>query len=318
MDISSKDCKKPSQSSALSEGDNKTLPLMGKILNIGSLNIDYVYNVNLFVQPGETISSSGYTKFMGGKGANQSAAIAKAGVNVTHAGRIGNDGEFLKDKLKKTGVNTELIETLDMPTGHAIIQVADSGENSIILHGGANTSLDETFINRVFDLFEKNDVLLTQNETNLVPLILNKAAEKEMFVIFNPAPMTLNVKSYPLDKVDMLIINETEGALLTGFNNPKDIISSLVKSYPKTRLVLTLGKDGVIFQYREMNFYIEACDVEVVDTTAAGDTFIGYLIAGMMSSENNIETALRSAAFAAEICVQKKGAFDSIPYKSEL
>ena len=291
--------------------------LKSKVLNFGSLNIDHVYSVQSFVQPGETISSIEYTKFAGGKGANQSIALARAGANITHAGKIGEDGLFIKEQLNDSGVNTTFVEVSAVPTGHAIIQVDKNGENSIILHGGANVALDEAFINSVLDLYSAGDILLTQNETNLVPLILEKAKEKGLFIVFNPAPMTQEVKLYPLEKIDMLIINETEGATLTGLLQPAEIIASLADLYPHIRLVLTLGKDGLIYHDTQLDITMKANEVKVVDTTAAGDTFIGYLIATMISN-NNIENALKQAMFAAEVCVQRKGAAGSIPKISEL
>jgi len=290
----------------------------GRVLNFGSLNIDHVYKVSSFVQPGETVASLEYARFAGGKGANQSVALARAGSNVAHAGKIGPDASFMREMLQESGVNTEFVEEISMPSGHAVIQVDESGENSIILHGGANHAFDEAFLERVFESYGESDVLLTQNETNMVPEILEKAAEKKMLVVFNPAPMTCDVKSYPLEKIDILIINETEGMALTDCRNPVDIIAELTQLYPRMRVVLTLGGEGVIYgDSHENHISVNACNVDVVDTTAAGDTFIGYFLNSILSESDNIENALKNAAFAAGICVQREGAVESIPERSE-
>ena len=123
-----------------------------KIINFGSINIDHVYGVEHFVRPGETLESESYALFSGGKGANQSIALARAGAEVIHAGKVGADGAWLKTKLQESGVDVSLVEMVDLPTGHAVIQVNSEGENAIIIHGGANRSVSKANIKKVLDI----------------------------------------------------------------------------------------------------------------------------------------------------------------------
>ena len=146
-----------------------------KIINFGSINIDHVYGVEHFVRPGETLESESYSVFSGGKGANQSIALARAGAEVLHAGKVGADGGWLKTKLRDNGVDVSLVETVDLPTGHAVIQVNSEGENAIIIHGGANRTFSSADIDKVLESAEAGDYLLLQNEINAVEKVLEKA-----------------------------------------------------------------------------------------------------------------------------------------------
>ena len=286
--------------------------------NFGSLNIDHVYSVEKFVQPGETIASLGYQQFLGGKGCNQSVALAYAGANVTHVGRIGIKGAWLKDQLSESGVDVSLISTGPEPTGHAIIQVSKLGENSIIVFGGANQTLGEADVDNILKAAEPGDCVLTQNETSCIELLLNRAREKRLFTVFNPAPFTESVQKYPLDKVDLLVINETEGNGLTEKSAPDEILAALLQRYPDSRIVLTLGNKGARYLDKEIEISVPAVKVDdVVDTTAAGDTFIGYFLAEF-SKGSNIEYCLKLACKASAICVRRTGAVDSIPKRKEV
>lgn len=159
-----------------------------KVLNFGSLNIDFVYRLEHIAHPGETISSYNLEIFPGGKGLNQSVALARAGADVYHAGMIGEDGEFLRDICRKSGVNTDNIKQIEIRTGNAIIQVADSGDNCIVLYPGANREITTDFIDSVLSVFGKDDVLLLQNEINLVDYLIDASKKKGMKVILNPSP----------------------------------------------------------------------------------------------------------------------------------
>ena len=284
-----------------------------KIINFGSLNIDHVYQVEHFVQPGETITSSGYQMYSGGKGLNQSIALARAGANVCHAGKIGRDGEHLSTKLSEAGVDSTLITIGEAPTGHAIIQVSPDGENSIIVEGGANRTITSSDIDRVMSTISDNDWLLLQNEINAISLILEKTRNCPYSVVFNPAPMTPDIQHLPLELVDILIINEVEGANLTNEQKPSAILDSLLKRYPAMQIVLTLGKSGAIYVDKNQRINQEGFKVEAVDTTAAGDTFIGFFTA-LVSSGSQVNEALRIACRASSICVTRHGAADSIPF----
>ena len=162
-----------------------------KILNIGSLNIDDVYSVEHFVRAGETISSTSYDRFCGGKGLNQSIALANAGAEASHAGAIGSDGQILKERLEQAGVDTSLIRISTTPTGRAIIQVVPEGENSIILFKGANHCLNAEDINSMLENFAAGDILLLQNEINNIDLIIKEAYNKGMRIALNPARWTV-------------------------------------------------------------------------------------------------------------------------------
>ena len=283
-----------------------------KILNFGSINIDFVYTLSHFVQPGETISSKAFQTFIGGKGCNQSAAIAKAGVDVFHAGNISESGLFIKEQLEKWNVSTNFINTVEEATGHAIIQVNDSGENAIIIHGGANQTISDTQIDDTLAYFEQGDFLILQNEISRIDTIIAKAKSKGMTVFFNPAPMTAAVQDYPLHLVDFFIVNETEGQQLTGETETTAIIHQMKKTFPEAAIIMTLGKKGVLYTKGEAWLEQAAFDVPTVDTTAAGDTFIGYFVA-MLQQGKTTETALSVASRAAALTVTQKGGAVSIP-----
>lgn len=286
-----------------------------KIINFGSINIDHVYAVEHFVRPGETLESKRYALFSGGKGANQSIALARAGAEVFHAGSIGADGSWLKTKLRDSGVDVSLVETVDIPTGHAVIQVNREGENAIIIHGGANRCVSEANIDKVLEKAEEGDYLLLQNEINAVDKILEKA--EGLTVVFNPAPMSNKVKEYPLEHVDIFIVNEVEGKVLTGEAEPEEILNTMQRLYPKSCTVLTLGKAGVIYSNAELRIRIPALEVEAVDTTGAGDTFIGYFLAERVKG-SSVQTCLEMGVKASALCVTRQGAADSIPSLDEL
>ena len=158
-----------------------------KILNFGSLNLDYVYRVAHSVQPGETIASSGMETFCGGKGLNQSVALARAGAEVYHAGRVGEDGQLLIETCRQSGVHTELILQTNGKSGHTIIQVDDNGQNSILLAGGANRRITEQDVETALRAFGAGDLLLLQNEISCLPVLIERAYEKGMRVVLNPS-----------------------------------------------------------------------------------------------------------------------------------
>ena len=288
-----------------------------KIINIGSINIDHVYGVEHFVRPGETLESGSYRLFCGGKGANQSIALARAGAEVHHAGKIGPEGLWLKEKLQENGVDVSLVKIVDAPTGHAVIQVNSEGENAIVIHGGANRTFSDEEIEKVMESAEAGDFLLLQNEINSVEKVLKKAKGRGVSVVFNPAPMSDAVRHYPLELVDIFIINAVEGEALTGQNDPRMILDTMQKRYPKSRIVLTLGKKGVLYADEAQRIETAAIQVKAVDTTGAGDTFIGYFLAELMKG-SDIERCLQRAVKASALCVTRKGAADSIPSQHEL
>lgn len=288
-----------------------------KICNFGSLNIDHVYSVDSFVRPGETLSSDSYNKYAGGKGLNQSIACARAGARIYHAGAIGTDGQFLKDVLNNSGAVTKFIKTIKKPTGHAIIQVNKQGENSILIYSGANKCIDNKDVNEVISNFDSNDILLVQNETNIVSTVISSAIEKGMRIILNPSPATNELKKLPLEEITFLVLNETEGELLAGSVKPDEIINNLCTMYPNTWIILTLGALGIRYGKGHYSNFIPSCKVDPVDTTAAGDTFTGYLCAAI-ATDIPIHEALLLCSKAASICVTRHGAAPSIPTMKEV
>lgn len=285
-----------------------------KVLSFGSLNYDHVYEMDHFVEPKETQSSLAYSRGFGGKGLNQSIALAKAGLEVFHAGRVGSDGQDFIDYLNKYGVHTDyLLKDDSIATGHAIIEVC-KGQNCIILHGGANQAIDEKQIDDTLNHFESGDILLIQNEISNLSYLIDKASEKGLKIVFNTAPMNEKVFAYPLDKIDIFVVNEIEGAGLAGIesNDYEEIIKALQNKYPDKQIVLTVGEKGSYYINGDTIIHQNAYQVKAVDTTAAGDTFTGFFLASLLK-DGDVSKALDLAARASSITVQGKGAADSIP-----
>ena len=289
---------------------------MANILNFGSLNLDQVYRVDAFVQPGETKSSLSLETHCGGKGLNQSVAAARAGAKVWHAGLIGCDGDMLYDKLKENGVDLSLTERSPGVSGHAIIQVDNNGQNCILLYGGTNQQLTEEYIDRALEAFGSEGLVLVQNETNLVGYIMRRAHEKGLQVAINAAPMDEKVFSYPLEYVNWLIVNEIEGASIAKCELEVDILPTLAKKYPDMNVLLTLGKRGAICARGDERAKSGIYSVKVVDTTAAGDTFLGYFLAEVLDGKS-LGDALALATVASSMCVQVMGAADSVPLRND-
>ncbi|MFK7958215.1 MAG: ribokinase [Lysobacterales bacterium] len=282
------------------------------ILNYGSINIDYVYQLPAIVEPGQTLASEGLSKGLGGKGANQSVAIAAAGGEVTHLGQLGKDGRWAAEELAQRGVNTRLITLADEPSGHAIIQVDRQGENAIVVHGGANQSCKPAALAAALSSSNPWSYLLLQNECNLLAEAIELARGRGLPVILNPAPMSDCAKAAPLEHVDTLVLNETEACMLSGQSNPDAALDRLQKKYPGVRLVLTLGRRGAVLWHCDERISVDAPEVAVLDTTAAGDTFVGYFVAGLAAGMSNAETLAR-AVFAGALAVTRSGAVASIP-----
>ena len=285
-----------------------------KILNYGSMNIDNVYQVEHMIHPGETQMAIAKNVFAGGKGLNQSIAIAKAGGTVYHAGVVGEDGAILMDALAKHGVDTRHVKHAAGPSGHTVIQVDSSGQNSIIVFAGENMRVLDEDIERVLSGFEKGDLLILQNELDHSPAIMRMASERGMTIIFNPSPVNSTLNSYPLTCVDWFLLNEIEGKALTQETEPKRILAALKALYPNAGIVLTLGEDCM---RGDKTLYQPAFPVQPVDTTAAGDTFTGYFVTGLSRGED-LSKVMERAAKAAAITVSRPGAAESIPCADEV
>lgn len=288
-----------------------------KILNIGSLNIDYVYTVDHIVKEGETIASSQLESYCGGKGLNQSIALSRAGAKVYHMGIVGEDGDVLLEACKSNGIDTTYLRQVEGKSGHAIIQVDKKAQNSILLYAGSNRMFTKEYIDEVLSDFQKGDMLLLQNEINLVDYIVEAAYQKELTIVLNPSPYNEYLESVDMGKISIFLVNEVEAAQIAGAENPEDVLPLMKKKYPDAKVILTLGDKGSIYQYKEQRVRQDAIKVNVVDTTAAGDTFTGYFLSGLLANKP-VEQILQESAKAAAIAVSRKGAAVSIPYKNEL
>lgn len=294
-----------------------------QVLNFGSLNVDYVYRVAHMMRPGETQQSYGMEVFAGGKGMNQSIAAARAGAQIYHAGMVGkDDGQFLLDICRENHVNTDFIRVIDGKSGHTIIQVDDNAQNCILLYGGSNRRFTKEYVDEVLAKFGADDFLILQNETNLLDYIIDRAYEKGMKVILNPSPFDEGLNSCDLSKVSVFLVNEIEGRQLAGaaFETEEDgnrLVDAILKVYPKAQVVLTMGDKGAFYGGGEKRHYQPCFQVKAVDTTAAGDTFTGYFVFGLLNGYE-IEKSLELAAKAASIAVSRSGAVPSIPVMEEV
>lgn len=294
-----------------------------RVLCFGSLNIDYTYKVDHFVGKGETLSSESLQVFSGGKGLNQSIALAKAGADTYHAGAIGEDGRFLLKIMEDAGVHTEYVAELpDVRTGNAIIQNDREGDNCILLYGGANQAVTQEQVDEVLSHFQAGDFLVLQNEINELEYIVRKAHEKKMKIVLNPSPMNEKVTALPLDYVDYFMLNEVEAgqilgrAVQDGYDG-EALASALLARFPDAAVVLTLGGDGSVYMDREKTIRQPVYKVKAVDTTAAGDTFAGFFIGGIMNGLT-VNEAMDQASRAAAIAVTRQGAAPSIPLLEEV
>lgn len=292
-----------------------------RVLNFGSLNLDYVYQVDHFVRPGETLSAASRVVKNGGKGLNQSIALARAGANVAHAGCIGAGGEPLKALLEREGVDTAKLITADEMQGHTVIQVNRDGENCILLYGGSNQCVTEAQIADTLSAFAAGDWLVLQNEINNLPAIVDAAYEKGMVIALNPSPYDAKLDAVDFGKISWLLVNEVEAGQISGSDDPQAAWDRLHARYPKLSVLITLGSAGSV-AYRVKDGGVEtarqeAFRVKAVDTTAAGDTYTGYFIAGLMDGEP-LQACMRRASKASSISVTRLGAADSIPFKRDV
>ncbi len=291
-----------------------------KIYNLGSLNVDYVYSVDHFVAAGETISSSKMEIFPGGKGLNQSVAIARAGGEVVHGALLGDGADFLIEQMKSSGVDVSKIKRVSGSPGHAIIQVNGDGENCIMIYPGTNRELDGEYIDFFLSDAKEGDILLLQNETNCVAEAIEKAKERGMQVALNPSPMGKEIKYMSpklMRSVDYWFCNEIEGEVLTDFSEPRAICGVFHEICPNSTLILTLGEKGSICSLPLWSYRQEAYPAKPVDTTAAGDTYTGYFLASLAAG-TDMQTAMDRASRAAAITVSRPGASSSIPYIYEV
>ncbi len=291
---------------------------INRILNIGSINFDEVFLVPHFVAPGETIACMKFYRNIGGKGNNQSIALACAGANVFHAGKIGPDAEPVLLALQGRGVDTTKIIQSETPTGKAFIQVQEDGQNSIVLFGGANQKITREDIENFLSGWGVGDSVLFQNEISELPYAIEKAIERGLYIYLNPSPIDKRLVGIDLKRIHCLILNEVEARAISNTSAVDAMVKTLHAAYPLTNIVLTLGSEGVTYMGAD-GTYIEfpSRNVRVVDTTAAGDTFTGFFIAAELRGEPP-EKALEEATIAASLCVSREGASVSIPTREEI
>ena len=292
-----------------------------KVLNFGSLNLDYVYRVEHFVQPGETLSASSQAVNPGGKGLNQSIALARAGAEVYHAGCLGVGGEGLGKLLRENGVDTTYLFPTDELQGNAVIQVDQSGQNCILLFGGSNQCITSGQVDKTLAAFSAGDYLVLQNEVNDLPMIVEKAWERGMKIVLNPSPYNEKLSAVDFGKLSWLLVNEVEAAQLSGSEDPEEAWRVLHEAYPHLSVLITLGSAGSV-AYRVENGEVEtarqeAFRVRAVDTTAAGDTFTGFFI-GALLEDKPLQECMRRASMASALGVTRPGAAGSIPTRDEM
>lgn len=280
------------------------------IFNLGSINIDHIYGLPHLVAAGETLAASRYEAALGGKGANQSIAIARAGGTVFHAGMIHKADENWLTPMIEAGVNTDTILRGDMASGHAIVAVDDEspnkGENQIILAPLSNQAIPPTLIEELLGKASTGDWALAQNETNLTTQFLTSAKAKELNICYSAAPFVIDITLALLPLVDLLIVNDIEARALT------EASGKAIDQQHIPHLIITHGANGAQYYGKHGQVHIPAPAVKAVDTTGAGDTFLGYVLA-QLDQNKSMEEAMRIATTAAAIQVTRPGASAAIP-----
>ena len=287
------------------------------VVNFGSLNLDHVYAVDHFCRAGETIHTAGYTQNAGGKGLNQSIAVARSGQTLCHAGMLGAGGEPLAQLLESCGVDLRYLGRTETPQGHAIIQVQPDGQNCIFLYGGSNQAVTPEDIDAVLSHFAPGDYLLMQNELSNFTYLLRAAVGRGLRVVLNASPISGEVLAADLTGVDWLVVNEIECAAIAGCSTPEEGYAALRASYPGLGILLTLGSEGSVSWKDGTEVRQCAYPVKAVDTTGAGDTFMGYFV-GCLAQGMERQTAMQYASMASAISVTRPGAAASIPLMDEV
>ena len=278
------------------------------VYNLGSINLDHVYRVPHLPLPGETLSAVDYTVGLGGKGANQSVAVAKAGAAIRHIGCVGREGTWALGRLRDYGVDVSRVTIGEQPTGHAIINVDPGGENAIVIFPGANHGIDAVAMDEALADGVTGDTLMIQNETSLRVEAARIAQQKRMFVVYSAAPFDAEAVRAILPHVSLLVVNEGEAAQLQVALNGRPEVDMVITRGSKGAEWISVGAEPV-FQ--------PAFRVTPVDTTGAGDTFIGTLVAGIDLGLSRVE-AMRRAAAAAALQVTRPGAAQAIPTAQEV
>ena len=296
---------------------------MKKVVVVGSINMDLVTVCNKAPLGGETLFGKEFFQVPGGKGANQAVAIAKLGTEVTMLGKVGNDsfGQELIKAMEKDGVDVKHIEYANTATGIANIIVEESGQNRIVVVPGGNRYVDREYIDRHLDVIKNSDILVVQLEIPLetVEYALSKAKEFGKMTILNPAP-AIKLNDEIIKNSDIIIPNESELAVITGMEvETKEQIQKAAKKLLEMNvknLIVTLGSSGSLHINKDTEEFHTAYKVKAVDTTAAGDSFIGGFVREFKN--NNIDEAIEFATKVSAITVTRRGAQISIPTIEEV
>ena len=288
-----------------------------KALVFGSCNLDIFFHLPHIVGPGETIGTERVEQHLGGKGFNQAIALSRAGAETWLAGNVGEDGGPLRAYLRGTDVNASLLADADAPTGKAYIQIAASGENSIIVYPGANFCVTKRQADETLARFAPGDLLLLQNEVNELPYLIERAHERGLRVVLNPSPFADALRALDPRLLSLLIVNETECAQFSGGLDPEAFIGFMREKAPGLACVVTLGSKGSIYFDRDTVCRQGTYPVKAVDTTGAGDTFTGFFCASYFAGDD-VKTAMERAAAAAAITVSRVGAAPAIPTAADV
>jgi ribokinase len=281
------------------------------IYNLGSINIDHFYQVPNIPKPGETLAASAYFSGVGGKGANQSVAAARAGSATFHIGAIGRDGLWIVERLASYGVNIENVAVLDGATAHAIINVDPNGENAIVIFSATNLEQDKGRIAAALSDASASDIFILQNETSLVEYSAQYAREKGMRVVYSAAPFDAEIVRRILPYIDILVLNEVEADQLSA------ALGVEPKNLPVDAVLTTRGADGATYQSDGAQFEVAAFSVTAIDTTGAGDTYLGYFVASL-DAGMDVKNAMILASGASAIQVMRVGTADAIPALDEV
>ena len=300
---------------------------MNTVTVIGSINLDRTIRVKNMPKPGETIHTKEIISAGGGKGANQAVAAQRSGAKTHFIGAVGDDdaGKTMLDLLTQEKINLAGITKMTkQSTGQAYVTVDDAGENQIMIHGGANMAFTPDDVAAHRDIIEASDFVVAQFESAVDSTVeaFKIAQAAGVKTILNPAPAMEKVPAELLAVTDMIVPNETETETLTGIAITDEAsmmkASAALHELGISAVIITIGSKGAFYDINGRHGVIPAFKVEAVDTTSAGDTFIGAMSSVLDKDFSNLEDAIRYGNRASSIAVQRFGAQPSIPYKNEI
>ncbi|KAF0371174.1 ribokinase [Pediococcus acidilactici] len=301
--------------------------MTNKVVVLGSLNVDRILQMDRVPEPGETLALNNQDMAGGGKGANQAIAAARSGAQTSFIGRVGADenGKFMLQQLVNSGVTTDLVAVdEDAGTGQAFVMVEKSGENRILIYGGANAQLSATDVKKAQTQIAAADLMVAQLETPVetTQFAFQMAKELGVKTILNPAPAVAKLPAELLKNTDVITPNETEVEILTGIAVTDE--AAMLKAAQRLHdlgvatVIITLGSKGVFYDDGVQHGIVPAFKVWAVDTTAAGDTFLGALSSELNPDLSNLKTAIEYGNKASSLAVQKMGAQPSIPTRKDI